>query len=68
MKHAQRTEKYIRLIFNSCISDDDFFEKFMRIIDTNWFFSGNFQGQEAVRIMHQCVLCNPKYGSSFKKN
>ena len=25
MKHAQRTEKYIRLIFNSYISDDDFF-------------------------------------------
>jgi hypothetical protein len=27
MKHAQRTEKYIRLIFNSYISDDDFFQK-----------------------------------------
>ena len=27
MKHAQRTEKYIRLIFNSYISDDDFFSK-----------------------------------------
>ena len=38
MKHAQRTEKYIRLIFNSCISDDDFFQKSMRIIDTNFFF------------------------------
>ena len=25
MKHAQRTEKYIRLIFNSYISDSDFF-------------------------------------------
>ena len=25
MKHAQRTEKYIRLIFNSYISDGDFF-------------------------------------------
>jgi len=35
MKHAQRTEKYIRLIFNSYISDDDFFWKSMRIIDTN---------------------------------
>jgi hypothetical protein len=51
MKHAQRTEKYIRLIFNSCISDDDFFQKSMRIIDTNYFFSGDFQGQEGVRIM-----------------
>ena len=62
MKHAQRTEKYIRLIFNSYISDDDFFQKSMRIIDTNYFFSGDFQGQEGVRIMHQCALCNPKYG------
>jgi len=52
MKHAQRTEKYIRLIFNSYISDDDFFQKSMRITDTNYFFSGDFQG----------ALCNPKYG------
>ena len=51
MKHAQRTEKYIRLIFNSYISDDDFFQKSMRIIDTNYFFSGDFQGQEG------CALC-----------
>jgi hypothetical protein len=49
----------IRLIFNCCISDDDFFQNSMRIIDTN-FFSGDFQGQEGVRIMHQCALCNPK--------
>ena len=62
MKHAQRTEKYIRLIFNSYISDDNFFQKSMCIIDTNQFFSGDFQGQEGVRIMHQCALCNPKYG------
>ena len=41
MKHAQRTEKYIRLIFNSYISDDDFFQKSMC-----YFFSGDFQGQE----------------------
>ena len=26
-------------------------------------FSGDFQGQEGVRIMHQCTLCNPKYGN-----
>ena len=26
------------------------------------FFSGDFQGQEGVRIMHQCALYNPKYG------
>ena len=51
MKHAQKTEKYIRLIFNSYISDDDFFQKSMRIIDTNYFFSGDFQGQEG------CALC-----------
>ena len=56
MNHAQRTEKYIRLTFNSYFSDDDFFQKSMRIIDTNQFFSGNFQGQEG------CALCNPKYG------
>jgi hypothetical protein len=62
MKHAQRTEKYIRLIFNSCISDDDFFQMSMRIIDTNCF-CGDFQGQEGVRIMHQCALYNPKYGT-----
>jgi hypothetical protein len=24
-------------------------------------FPGNFQGQEGVRIMHQCTLYNPKY-------
>jgi hypothetical protein len=65
MKHAQRTEKYIRLIFNSFISDDDFCQKSMRIIDTNYFFSGDFQGQEGVRIMHQCALCNPKYGTLY---
>jgi hypothetical protein len=35
MKHAQRIEKYIRLIFNSYISDDDFFQNSMCIIDTN---------------------------------
>jgi hypothetical protein len=33
MKHAQRTEKYIRLTFNSYISDDYFFQKSMHIID-----------------------------------
>ena len=36
MKNAQITEKYIRLSFNSYISDDDFFsQKSTRIIDTN---------------------------------
>jgi hypothetical protein len=44
MKDAQRTEKYIQLIFNSYISDDNFFQKSMYIIDTNYFFSGDFQG------------------------
>jgi hypothetical protein len=34
MKHVQRTEKYIRLTFNSYLSDD-FFQKPMCIIDTN---------------------------------
>ena len=51
MKHAQRTEKYIRLIFNSYISDDDIFWKSMRIIDTDYFCSGDFQGQDGVCIM-----------------
>ena len=55
MKHAQRTEKYLRLIFNSYISDGDFFLKSMHIIDTNYFFSGDFQGQ--------CALCNPNDGT-----
>ena len=58
MKHAQRTEKYIRLIFNSYISDGDFFKSPC----VNQFFSGDFQGQEGVRIMHKCALYNPKYG------
>jgi len=34
----------------------------MRIIE---FFSGDFQGQEGVRIMHQCALYNTKYGTTF---
>jgi hypothetical protein len=67
MKHAQTNEKYIRLIFNSYISDDDFCQKSMRIIDTNYFFSGDFEGQERVRIMHQCALCNPKYGNTLSE-
>ena len=63
MKHAQRTEKYLRLIFNSYISDDDLFQKSTRIIENELIFSGDFQGQDGVRIMHQCTLCNPKYGT-----
>jgi hypothetical protein len=30
------------------------------------FFSGDFQGQEGVRIMHQCALCYPNYGNIKK--
>ena len=37
----------------------------MRIIDTNYFFSGDFQDQEGVCIMYQCALFNPKYGNLF---
>jgi hypothetical protein len=62
MEHAQRTEKYIRLVFNSYISNNDFFLKSMLIKDTNYFFPGDFQGQERVRIMHQCALCNGNNG------
>jgi hypothetical protein len=51
MKHAQRTEKYIRLIFNSYISDGDFFLKVHAHYRDELFFSGDFQGQEGVRIM-----------------
>jgi hypothetical protein len=51
MKHAQRTEKYIRLIFNSYISDDDFFSKVHAHYRHELVFSGDFQGQEGVRIM-----------------
>ena len=51
MKHAQRTEKYIRLIFNSFISDDDFCQKSMRIIDTNYFFLEIFKAKRG------CALC-----------
>ena len=67
MKHAQGTEKYIRLIFNSYISDDDFFSKVHAHYRHELVFSGDFQGQEGVRIMHQCALCNPKYGITFTK-
>jgi hypothetical protein len=55
MKHAQRTEKYIRLIFNSYISDDDFFQKSMRIIDTNYFFLKIFKAKRG------CALCTNAY-------
>ena len=58
-------KKYIRLIFNSYISDDDFFSKVHAHYRHELIFSGNFQGQEGVRIMHQCALCNPKYGIRF---
>ena len=40
----------------------------MRIIDMNYFFSGDFQGQEGVRIMHQCALYNPKYDIEIKSD
>jgi hypothetical protein len=42
----------IRLIFNSYISDGDFFLKVHAHYRTNCFFSGDFQGQEGVRIMY----------------
>ena len=38
---------YLILTFPTTI----FFQKSMRIIDTNLFFSGDFQGQEGERIM-----------------
>ena len=48
MKHAQKTEKYIRLIFNSYISDGDFFFKVHAHYRHKLVFSGDFQGQEGV--------------------
>ena len=44
VKHAQRTEKYIRLTFNSYISEDEFLLRFSRPV--------------GVPILHQCTLCN----------
>ena len=55
MKHAQRTEKYIRLIFNSYISDCDFFFKVHAHYWHELVFSVDFQGQ--------CALCNPNDGN-----
>jgi hypothetical protein len=40
----------------------------MGIIDTKYYFSGDFQGQEEVRIIHQCALYNPKYGIDIYTN
>ena len=51
MKHAQRTEKYIRLIFNSYFSDYDFFLKVHAHYRHELVFSADFQGQE------ECALC-----------
>ena len=48
MKHAQRTEKYIRLIFKSFISEGDFFLKVHAHYRHELVFSGDFQGQEGV--------------------
>jgi hypothetical protein len=57
------------------ISDLNFFFNFIaafysktsdKVLTTDIFkkyFEG--QGQEGVRIMHQCTLCNLKYGTSF---
>jgi hypothetical protein len=49
VKHSQRTEKYIRLTFNSYISEDDFFWRFARPV--------------GVPILHQCTLCNLNDGN-----
>ena len=68
MKHAQRTEKYIRLIFNSYISNGDFFLQVHVHYRHELVFSGDFQGQEGVCIMHQCTLCNPNDGKHFSTN
>jgi hypothetical protein len=61
MKHAQRTEKYIRLIFNSY--GVFFFWEVHAHYRHELVFSGDFQGQEGVHIMHQCALCNPNDGN-----
>jgi hypothetical protein len=60
-KTGSITEKYIQLTFNSYISDD-FFSKVYAHYRHKLFFSGDFQGQEGVHIMHQCTLCNDNNG------
>jgi hypothetical protein len=64
MKHSQITKKYIRLTFNSYISDNDFFTKVYAHYRHELVFSGDFQGQEGVQIMHQYALCNGNDGTS----
>ena len=56
MKHAQRTEKYIRLIFNSYISDGDFFRSPCALWTRTSFFLEIFKAKRG------CALYNPKYG------
>ena len=51
MKHAQRTEKYIRLIFNSYISDGDFFKSPWVLQTRNNFFLEIFKDKR------RCALC-----------
>ena len=51
MKHAQRTEKYKRLIFNSYISDDDFFKSPYALHTRTIFFLEIFKAKRG------CALC-----------
>jgi hypothetical protein len=73
MKHAQRTEKYLRLIFNSYISDDDFFQKSMHIIEQN---PAHYITLNTVFILHfftfryrsmSNIKMDVKYISGFKR-
>ena len=52
MKHAQRTEKYIRLIFNSYISEGDFFKSPCALLTRTNFFLEIFKAKRG------CALCN----------
>ena len=51
MKHAQRTEKYIRLIFNSYISDGDFLKVHAHYRHELFFFFDIFKAKRG------CALC-----------
>ena len=51
MKHAQRTEKYIRLIFNSYISDGNFFKSPCALQTRTSFFLEIFKAKRG------CALC-----------
>ena len=59
MKHAQRTEKYIRLIFNSYISDGDFLKSPCALQTRTSFFLEIFKAKRG------CALCTNAHYSTL---